>query len=64
MLLSPKNRGKWNKQQRICKGRYAELLKEDSERNCWPMAKIVAINSDTTENVFSGFFSAEEDILN
>ena len=51
MLLTLQNRGKWNKQQRHCKVGDVFLLKEDAERNKWPMAKIVAVNSDAKGDV-------------
>ena len=47
------NRGKWNKQQRNCKVGDVVLLKEDAECNRWPMAKIVAVNSDAKRAVRS-----------
>ena len=53
MLLTLQNRGKWNKQQRSCKVGDAVLLKEDTECNQWPMAKIVAINSDAKRDIHS-----------
>ena len=53
MLLTLQNRGKWNKQQRNCKVGDVVLLKEDAERNQWPMAKIVAVNSAAKEDVCS-----------
>ena len=51
MLLTLQNRGKWNKQQRNCKVGDVVLLKEDADRNQWPMAKIVAVNSDAKGDV-------------
>ena len=53
MLLTLQNRGKWNKQQRNCKVGDVVLLKEDADRNQWPMAKIVAVNSDAKGDVHS-----------
>ena len=53
MLLTLQNRGKWNKQQRNCKVGDVVLLKEDSECNRWPMAKIVSVNSDSKGDVCS-----------
>ena len=53
MLLILQNRGKWNKQQRNCKVGDVVLLKEDAEHNQWPMAKIVAVNSDAKGDVHS-----------
>ena len=53
MLLTLQNRGKWNKQQRNCKVGDVVLLKEDAECNRWPMAKIVAVNSDAKRDVRS-----------
>ena len=53
MLLILQNRGKWNKQQRNCKVGDVVLLKEDADRNQWPMAKIVAVNSDAKGDVHS-----------
>ena len=53
MLLTLQNRGKWNKQQRNCKVGDVVLLKEDAEHNQWPMAKIVAVNSDAKGDVHS-----------
>ena len=53
MLLTLQNRWKWNKQQRNCKVGDVVLLKEDSERNRWPMAKIVSGNSDSKGDVCS-----------
>ena len=53
MLLTLQNRGKWNKQQRNCKVGDVFLLKEDAERNQWPMAKMVAVNSDAKGDVRS-----------
>ena len=44
--ITLQNRGMWNKQQKNCKVADAVLLKEDAEHNQWPMAKIVAVNSD------------------
>ena len=46
MLLTLQNCGQWNKQQRNCKFGDDILLKEDSECNQWPVAKIVPVNSD------------------
>ena len=51
MLLTLQNRGKWNKQQRNCKVGDVVLLKEDSEGNQWPMAKMVSVNSDSKGDV-------------
>ena len=53
MLLTLQNRGKWNKQQINCKVGDVVLLKEDADRNQWPMAKIVAVNSDARGDVRS-----------
>ena len=53
MLLILQNRGKWNKQQRNCKVGDVVLLKEDADCNQWPMAKIVAVNSDAKGDVHS-----------
>ena len=53
VLLTLQNRGKWNKQQRNCKVGDVVLLKEDADRNQWPMAKIVAVNSDAKGDVHS-----------
>ena len=53
VLLTLQNRGKWNKQQRNCKVGDVVLLKEDAEHNQWPMAKIVAVNSDAKGDVHS-----------
>ena len=53
MLLTLQNRGKWTKQQRNCKVGDVVLLREDSERNRWPMAKIVSVNSDSKGDVRS-----------
>ena len=53
VLLTLQNRGKWNKQQRNCKVGDVFLLKEDAERNQWPMAKMVAVNSDAKGDVRS-----------
>ena len=50
MLLTQQNCGKWNKQQRNCKVEDV-LLKEGAECNQWPMAKIVAVNSDAKGDV-------------
>ena len=53
VLLTLQNRGKWNKQQINCKVGDVVLLKEDADRNQWPMAKIVAVNSDARGDVRS-----------
>ena len=45
VLPTMQNHGKWNKQQRNCK--VGDVLsKDDVECDWWPMAKIVAQNSD------------------
>ena len=53
MLLTLRNRGKWNKQQINCKVGNVALLKEDVERNRRPMGKIVTVNSDAKGDVRS-----------
>ena len=53
VLLTLQNRGKWNKQQRNCEVGDVALLKEDAKRNQWPMAKIVAVNSEAKGDVRS-----------
>ena len=53
VLMSLQTRTKWHKQQRNCKVEDVALLKEDSKRNRWPMAKIVSVNSDVTGDVRS-----------
>ena len=53
VLLTLQNHGKWNKQQRNCKVRDVILLKEDSQRNPWPMSKIVSVYSDSKGDVHS-----------
>ena len=53
VLLSLQTRTKWHKQQRNCKVGDVALLKEDSQRNRWAMAKIVSVNSDVTGHVRS-----------
>ena len=53
VLLSLQTRTKWHKQQRNCTIGDVVLLKEDSERNRWPMAKIVSVNSDVKGDVRS-----------
>ena len=45
-ILTLQNRGKWDKQQRNWKIGHVLLLKEDAECNLWPVAEIVALNSD------------------
>ena len=52
-ILTLQNRGKWNKQKRNCKVGDVVLLKEDAECNQWPVAKIVAVNSDAKGDVYS-----------
>ena len=46
VLLTLQKRGKWDKQQRNWKIGHVLLLKADAECNLWPIAKIVALNSD------------------
>ena len=53
VLLTLQNCWKWNKQQRNCKDGDVVLSNEDSERNRWPMAKIVPGNSDSKGDVCS-----------
>ena len=53
VLLTLQNCEKGNNQGRNYKIGDAVLLKEDSERNRWPIAKIVAVNSDAKEDVCS-----------
>ena len=53
VLVSLQTRTKWHKQQRNCKVEGVVLPKEDSERNRWPMAKIVSVNSDVKGDVRS-----------
>ena len=53
MLLTLSNNGKWNKRRRNCKVGDVVPLKEDSEGNRWPMAKIVSVNSDSKGDVRS-----------
>ena len=53
VLLSLQTHTKWNKQQRNCKVGDVVLLKEDSEHNRWPMAKIVSMSSDVKGDVRS-----------
>ena len=51
MLLTLQNRGTWNKQQRNVGN--VVVLKEGAEYNQWPMAEIVAENSDAKGDVHS-----------
>ena len=53
MLLTLQNHGKWNKQHRNRKVGDVVLLKDDSQCNPWPMAKIVSVNSDSKGDVHS-----------
>ena len=53
VLLSLQSRTKWNIPTRNCKVRDIILLKNEAERNQWPMAKIVATNNDDTGYVRS-----------
>ena len=53
VLLSLQSRIKWNIPTRNCKVRDIILLKNEAERNQWPMAKIVATNNDDTGYVRS-----------
>ena len=53
VLLSLQTHTKWNKQQQNCKVGEVVLLKEDSERNRWPVAKIVSVYSDVKGDVCS-----------
>ena len=51
VLLSLQFRTKWNNPTRNCKVGDIVLLKNEADRNQWPMAKIVATNKDDMGDV-------------
>ena len=51
VLLSLQSRTKWNNPTRNCKVGDIVLLKNEADRNQWPMAKIVATNKDDMGDV-------------
>ena len=53
VLLNPQSRKKWNNQNRNCQFGDIVLLRQEADRNQWPMAHIVNVYSGRKGNVCS-----------